>query len=286
MPLRLERPVTWPPQPPLTSVMYDLPTGNVAAAKKSSPLGPHRLVGQLVVRGGQVLAGGGDAGHRLPAAMTIRPSSTLTSPGGRSRSSSSRRASCRRRGLVLAGCPPAGPSGPGRPPGRGHRDREQPGAGRRQRERPPDGPGRHPPGAMIGSVHRHRGSSSAGVGALVPAEDTTDRPATPLPEDRRATGSQPPAAGPLRLHRRLRRPLRIDPEHRVRPVEARRRPARRTSTRPSHSRSGRSRSRSDDVEGGRGRGAQGEQGAGHARPYPGSSSPARRPCTATAGRRR
>ena len=36
-PLRLDRPVTLPPQPPLTSVMNDLPTGNVAAAKKSSP---------------------------------------------------------------------------------------------------------------------------------------------------------------------------------------------------------------------------------------------------------
>ncbi len=37
MPLRLERPVTLPPQPPLTSVMYALSTGNVAAAKKSVP---------------------------------------------------------------------------------------------------------------------------------------------------------------------------------------------------------------------------------------------------------
>jgi hypothetical protein len=36
-PSRLEMPVTVLPQPPLTSVANDLPTGNVAAAKKSRP---------------------------------------------------------------------------------------------------------------------------------------------------------------------------------------------------------------------------------------------------------
>ena len=36
-PSRLERPVTLPPQPPLTNVRNDLPMGNVVAAKKSRP---------------------------------------------------------------------------------------------------------------------------------------------------------------------------------------------------------------------------------------------------------
>ena len=53
-----------PPQPPLTSVMYALSTGNVAAAKKSDTVDPHGLVAQLVIDLGQILARGRDAGHR------------------------------------------------------------------------------------------------------------------------------------------------------------------------------------------------------------------------------
>ena len=60
--------------------MYDLPTGNVAAAKKSSPLEPHGLVGQLVIRPGESLRVVVMPVIEPPAAMTIRPSSTFTSP--------------------------------------------------------------------------------------------------------------------------------------------------------------------------------------------------------------